>query len=63
MSRKTVRRIQRVFQVVCILGFVLLLGTAGASDCGQIGMRQIMLQGCIGLLVFTGGAWLGGLMT
>lgn len=63
MSRKTVRRIQRVFQVVCILGFVLLLGTAGASDCDQIGMRQIMLQGCIGLLMFAGGAWLGGLMT
>ena len=63
MSRKTVRRIQRVFRVICILGFVLLFGTAGASDCDQIGIRQLVVQSCIGLLMFIGGAWLGGMMT
>lgn len=61
MSRKTMRRVRLAFQVICILSFALLLGTAGASDCGQIGMRQVVAQVCIGLLMFVGGAWIGGL--
>jgi len=63
MSRKTVRRVQRVFRVIALLGFLLIIGTAGASDCGQIDIPQIALQSGIGLLMMVCGCWLGGLLT
>lgn len=63
MSRKTVRVIQRIFRAVCIIGLFLFLGAAGASDFGQVGTTQVILRGGIGLLMFCGGAWLGGLLT
>ena len=63
MSRRTVWRVQRIFRVIAILGFLLIYGTAGASDCGQIDIPQIVAQSCVGLVMMVGGAWLGGLLS
>ena len=49
--------------VVCFLGFMLLLGTAGASDLNQIDFPQIVRQSAIGLAMFGGGGYLGGFIT
>lgn len=63
MKQRTIRRIRHLFQAICILGFVMMLGTAGASDAEQIGLMQSIVQGGAGLMMFVGGAWLGGLMS
>lgn len=57
MTRK---RFRQVCSIVAVLGFFLLLGTAGASDNDLIPMGQILRQGGIGLGLFYGGLWLGG---
>lgn len=61
MSRKTARRLQIMFRVIAVLGFMLVYGTAGASDAGQIEIPQIIFQSVIGLVMFGGGAYLGGM--
>ena len=48
--------------IVCFSGFMLLLGTAGASDLNQIGFPQIIWQSALGLAMFAGGGYLGGYM-
>lgn len=48
--------------IVCIFGFMLLLGTAGASDLNQIDFPQIIWQGALGLTMFISGGHLGGYM-
>ncbi len=63
MSRKTVRRVQRIFRVIALLGFLLIIGTAGASDCDQIEFPQMMVQSFVGLLMMACGSWLGGLLS
>lgn len=57
MKIKTKRRI---CGVVMLLGFLLLLGTAGASDAGTIPMHQIIWQSIIGLAMFAGARYKGG---
>ena len=59
---KSKNRRQKLLRIICAAGFVLLYGTAGASDCGQIGFGQTLVQSGIGLLMFGVGAYLGGLM-
>ena len=58
MTRK---RFRQACGIIAALGFLLVLGTAGASDCNLIPMSQILRQGCIGLGMFAGGLWLGGI--
>ena len=45
MTRK---RFRQACGIIAALGFLLVLGTAGASDCDLIPMSQILRQGCIG---------------
>ena len=61
MSRKTVRRVQRAFRVVFVIGLALLIGTAGASDADVISWHRILWQSGIGLLMLFAGARFGGL--
>jgi len=42
-------------KIAAWLGALLLLGTAGASDAGSIGMGQTILQLIIGLVLLSGG--------
>lgn len=61
-KRRKVRRIKRTAAlVISFAGFMLMLGTAGASDLNAIPLDQIIIQCLIGLLMWTGGAWKGGL--
>ena len=62
MKKKTIRRVQGFFRIVCGLGFLFLLGTAGASDAGTITDSQLVIQLIIGLAMFAGGAFFGGMM-
>lgn len=41
-------------------GFMVILGTAGGSDCRLLTMKRIDAQCGIGLTLFIGGLWLGG---
>lgn len=59
MSRKIKKFIS---QVVCILGFILLLCTAGASDLDLIPFSDIVIRAVSGLVMFGGGAYCGGLI-
>lgn len=59
MSRKIKKR---AAQVVCVLGFVLLLCTAGASDLDLISFSDIVIRAVSGLAMFGGGAYYGGLI-
>lgn len=57
MTRK---RFRQACGIIAALGFLLVLGTAGASDCDLIPMSQILRQGCIGLGMLAGGyGWEG----
>lgn len=49
------KRFRQACGIVAALGFLLILGTAGASDYDLIPMSQILRQGCIGLGMFAGG--------
>ena len=60
MTRK---RFRQACGITAALGFLLVLGTAGASDCDFIPMSQILRQGCIGLGMLAGGLWLGGYLS
>ena len=62
MKKKTIRRLQGFFRIVCGLGFLFLLGSVGACDAGNIGLGQFAAQAVIGLLAFAGGALFGGMM-
>ena len=42
-------------KIAAWLGALLLLGTAGASDAGSIGLGQTVLQLIIGLVLLAGG--------
>lgn len=46
---------KRLFTGMILFGFIILLGTAGASDVGNIGLRQICAQAIgSGLFLLTG---------
>ena len=59
MTRK---RFRQACGIIAALGFLLALGTAGASG-DLIPMSQILRQGCIGLGMLAGGLWLGGYLS
>lgn len=42
---------------MAILGFLLMLGTAGASDLGAISLTRLIVQELIGLILFTAGLY------
>lgn len=62
MTTKAIRRARRIFRVIFVLGALLIYGTAGASDAGDISFARTVIQSGIGTLMFVSGAWLGGLM-
>lgn len=62
MSRKTLRRIRSLFRLLCLLGLLLIYGTAGASDWGDISLGRALVQSIIGLAAFAAGAWFGGMI-
>lgn len=55
---------RKIFRGLCaaaaLTGFMVILGTAGGSDCELLTMKQISIQCSIGLALFIGGLWLGG---
>lgn len=60
MSGKRV--IRAAARVVCGLGLLVVFATAGASDAGDLTIRQIVTRGLVGLVMFAGGGYFGGLM-
>ncbi len=62
VSRKTLRRIRSLFRLLCLLGLLLIYGTAGASDWGDISLGRALVQSVIGLAAFAVGAWFGGMI-
>lgn len=42
---------KKVFNFCIIAGLLIILGTAGASDCGWLNMSEIVARGCIGILL------------
>lgn len=63
VTSMTRKRFRQACGIIAALGFLLVLGTAGASDCDLIPMSQILRQGCIGLGMFAGGLWQGGYLS
>ena len=61
LDRRKRRRARNIALTISVLGFLLMLGTAGASDLDAIPLKQIIIQTSIGLLMWVGGAWKGGL--
>ena len=61
LGRRKRRRARNIARTISVLGFLLMLGTAGASDLNAIPLKQIIIQISIGLLMWVGGAWKGGL--
>ena len=61
LDRRKRRRARKIALTISVLGFLLMLGTAGASDLNAIPLKQINIQISIGLLMWVGGAWKGGL--
>ena len=61
LNRRKRRRARNIALTISVLGFLLMLGTAGASDLDAIPLKQIIIQISIGLLMWVGGAWKGGL--
>lgn len=59
MARKIYKT---VCGTICFLGFMLLIGTAGASDLNLIDFPQIVWQVSLGLAMFAVGGTLGGYM-
>lgn len=55
---------QKIFRMACGIvmtgGFLLLIGSAGASDQNLIPLGQIVFQSIAGLLLFAGAGTLGG---
>ena len=62
LDRRKRRRARNIARTISVLGFLLMLGTAGASDLNAIPLKQIIIQTSIGLLMWVGGAWKGGLL-
>lgn len=41
----------RLFNLMMVVGVILLIGTAGASDCGLIGLSKMLWQGGSALML------------
>ena len=61
MRRKHNRFRQRISCAIAVIGVILLVGTGGAGDAGNISAAQIVWQLVAGLVMLGGGATLGGL--
>lgn len=48
--------------VVSTLGFLFILGTTGACEQDLISLTQFIIQSLVGMVLFAGGAYLGGFM-
>lgn len=46
---------KKIYAVVSILGLLLVIGTAGASDLDSISLGQALMQSVIGMSAFIGG--------
>lgn len=42
---------KKVFLFCTIIGFIIMIGTAGASDINAIDFKTIVLQSCIGMVL------------
>ncbi|MBE6792529.1 MAG: hypothetical protein E7534_03385 [Ruminococcaceae bacterium] len=51
--------IRKLVGVLVIVGFVIILGAVGASDCGTIGIAEMLARGVFGLALMGAGAWIG----
>ena len=56
------RKAEMIFRIICVCGFLVILGTAGASDADAISFEQVVARSTAGLALFAGGAYAGGLM-
>lgn len=54
--------LRTIWGAVSLIGFAVLLETAGMSDLNEISAAQALIQGIIGLALFAGGAKMGGFM-
>ena len=52
---EVLRVIKIIAGIISVLGFIYILGTAGASDCNRIGFEQVITQSLIGTAMFAGG--------
>lgn len=54
---------QKIFKascgMICFLGFLILLGTAGSSDLNLIYLSQTVRQSVAGLVLFIAGGYFG----
>ena len=54
---------EKIIRVLCgclvAVGFLIVLGTAGASDCGNISCAKIFGQCAVGLLLMFAGCGIG----
>lgn len=57
------KRFQHICGIVALFGFLLLLGTAGGSDCDTLTFEQITKYSTTGLALFVGGLWMGGYLS
>lgn len=46
---------KRICVILSVIGFVLILGTAGAADLGTISFQTLLIRAAIGLGLFGGG--------
>lgn len=51
---------KRICGVLCAAGFLLLIGTAGASDQDLIPLSRVIWQSLTGLALFMGAGTIGG---
>ena len=52
---EVLRVIKIIAGIISVLGFIYILGTAGASDCNKISFEQVITQSLIGTAMFAGG--------
>lgn len=54
--------IRNISYTICFVGFILMFGTAGASDLNTITFEQIAVRGSIAMLMIIVGFGVGNLM-
>lgn len=59
MKQKT---FETICSIVCLLGFMFMLGTVGAMEHDIISLGRGIIQSAIGLAIFAGAGYLGGFM-
>ena len=56
MGRRIMRIIKTISAIVSIIGIFVILGSIGGGDINIIGIKQMMFQIVVGLIMFIGGA-------